>query len=136
MTFTAGFPIRFAHCDMAGIAYYPRLLELCDAAIEQWCADVLHVPRATMHGDLALAMPTVELTINFAAPCRLGERLDIAVAVTALGRTSLNLVLDGSCAGAPRFRIRLVQVLTGNGTIRPRPWPEDWRRRIVVEDKA
>ena len=28
-------PLRFAHCDPAGIAYYPRYLELCDGAIRK-----------------------------------------------------------------------------------------------------
>ena len=32
MTFTTRTPLRFAHCDPAGIAYYPRYFEIVDAA--------------------------------------------------------------------------------------------------------
>src|SRR3546814_2977606 len=73
-------PVRFAHCDPAGIAYFPRLFELVDAAVEEWTAAAVGVARAEMHGPLRLGLPTVDLHATFAAPCRLGETLEIAVA--------------------------------------------------------
>ncbi len=123
-------PVRFAHCDAAGIAYFPRLFELVDAAIEDWTAAVL-VPRAQMHGPLRLGLPTVELTAQFAAPCRLGEVLDVAVGVEAAGTTSVTLTAAATVAGAGRFTARLRQVLMNLDTARPTPWPGEWRARLA-----
>ena len=120
-------PLRFAHCDAAGIGYYPRYLELCDAAIEDWTAAVLHVSRRTMHCEMQLALPTVQMNATFERPGRLGDRLDFQLTVERLGRTSVALLANVTSRGEPRFRIDFVQVLTCMTTMRPKPWPDEWR---------
>lgn len=133
MTFRRTYPLRFAHCDPAGIAYYPKLFELCDAAIEDWSADVLGVPRRVMHLELDLALPTVTLEAEFNAVSRLGDLLDIALDVTALGTASINLRAEVSCAGERRFAIRYRQVLMRMQTNAAEPWPAEWRARMEGE---
>ncbi|MBY8821430.1 acyl-CoA thioesterase [Sphingomonas colocasiae] len=128
--FRATYPLRFAHCDPAGIAYYPRYFELCDAAIEDWTAEVIGISRREMHLDLGLGMPTVDLKASFAAPSRLGDLLDIAVAVERVGRSSVALALDISCAGEARFAVNYVQVLTSLTESRSVPWPDHLLQRL------
>ena len=122
--------VRFAHCDPAGIAYFPRLFELVDAAVEEWTAQLL-VPRAELHGARRLGLPTVDLAARFAAPCRLGELLDIAVAHGAVGASSVVLTATATVAGAPRFTATLKQVLMNLDTARAAPWPAEWRARLA-----
>lgn len=129
----AQYPVRFAHCDPAGIAYYPRLFEVCDAAIEDWCAQVLGVPRRVMHLELGLGMPTVDLHARFIAPCRLGEILDIEIAIGRIGGSSIDLTARVSCGGAPRFEVDYTQVLMTLAEARATPWPEAWRTIIESE---
>jgi 4-hydroxybenzoyl-CoA thioesterase len=138
MSFSAAYPLRFAHCDMAGIAYYPRLFELVDAAVEDWTAATLGMDRRTMHGDLGLGLPTVDLHADFIAPARLGETLDIAVVATRLGDSSAGFRIEATVDGAPRFTVRATQVLMHLGSKRPHPWPDDLRRRIaaILEPEA
>lgn len=121
--------IRFADCDPAGIAYYPRCFELCDGVVEDWCEAVL-VPRRVLHLEMGLALPTVDLQATFTTPCRLGEWLEIVLAVHAIGRTSVQLSVEASCAGKPRFAVRYVQVLMSMAEARAVAWPEEWRERI------
>jgi 4-hydroxybenzoyl-CoA thioesterase len=121
--------IRFAHCDPAGIAYYPRYFELCDGAIEDWTEAVL-VPRRLLHLELGLALPTVDLHATFRAPSRLGDWLDIAIVVHCVGRTSLQLSTVAHCGEEERFSTRYTQVLMRMSDARPVPWPEEWRMRI------
>lgn len=128
--FRVTYPLRFAHCDPAGIAYYPRYFELCDAAIEDWTAEMLGVSRREMHLDMGLGMPTVDLKARFSAPSRLGDLLDIAVAVERVGRTSVALALDIRCAGVPRFSVQYVQVLTSLAETRAVPWPDHLLQRL------
>lgn len=134
--FRVSFPLRFAHCDPAGIGYYPRYLELCDAAIEEWTEAVIGASRRTMHMELKLGLPTVDLRAQFARPSRLGDLLDIDIAVRSIGRSSIELGADVSCGGEPRFRIEFTQVLTCIETMRAKPWPGDWRERLMsVEEE-
>ncbi len=128
--FSVTYPLRFAHCDPAGIAYYPRYFELCDAAIEDWTAAVLGVSRREMHMDMGLGLPTADLKASFTVPSRLGDLLDISVAVERVGRSSVDLALDILCAGEPRFTVRYTQVLITMAEGRSTPWPQDMLQRL------
>ncbi len=130
MTFTAQTPLRFAHCDPAGIAYYPRYFEIMDAAVEDWTEVALGVSRAAMHRDMALGTPAVALDASFAAISRHGDLLDVAIAVGAIGRTSLTLRATVTSGGEPRFTANLKIVLMDLKTMRARPWPDEWRIRL------
>ena len=133
MTFRRTYPLRFAHCDPAGIAYYPRYFEICDGAIEDWTAERLGVPRREMHGDMGLALPTVTLEAEFTAVSRLGDPLDVAVDVTGVGRSSVDLRAAVASGGEPRFAVRYRQVLIEMAGGASRPWPDAWRERLEKE---
>ena len=128
--FNARYRIRFAHCDPAGIAYYPRYFEICDGAVEDWCEQRLGVPRRRMHLEMNLGMPTVDLQASFVAPSRLGDWLDIALSVDVLGASSVTLLVRACCEGEERFTLRLKQVLMKLDVARSTPWPDDWRRLL------
>lgn len=130
MTFRVSLPVRFADCDPAGIAYFPRLLALVDAAVEDWTAQALGVDRQRLHAGMRLGLPTVTLETEFLAPARLGDRLAFDVRVTRVGTTSLALAVSAAIDDRICLEARLVQVLTHLDTMRPSPWPESWRARI------
>jgi 4-hydroxybenzoyl-CoA thioesterase len=129
--FRASFPLRFAHCDFAGIAYYTRYFELCDATIEDWTAQVLGIDQRAMHEALGLGLPMVELRASFAAPGRLGDMLDIDVAVTRIGTSSVDLALAITCDGTPRFTVSHTQVLMNLAEARAVPWPDAMRAALT-----
>jgi 4-hydroxybenzoyl-CoA thioesterase len=129
-SFRGSYPLRFAHCDPAGIAYYPRYFEICDGAIEDWTEVAIGVSRAEMHMERRLALPTVALEATFSAPGRLGDLLDIEVYTEEVGRTSLRLGVEVSTGGEPRFSVKYTQVLVSMDTGRPVPWPQAWQERL------
>jgi 4-hydroxybenzoyl-CoA thioesterase len=131
--FQVSYPLRFAHCDPAGIAYYPRCLELCDAAIEDWTPAVLGDDRRTMHMSRGLGLPTVSLASTFTAPSKLGDLLDFAVKLTRVGRSSIDLEVEVTCEGAPRFTVRLTQVLIALAGGTSQPWRPEYRQRLELE---
>ncbi len=133
MTFSRTYPLRFAHCDPAGIAYYPRYFEICDGAIEDWTEAVIGVPRRVMHLDMGLALPTVTLDAEFTAVSRLGDPLDIAIEVTSVGNSSVGLRAEVSSNGEQRFAVRYKQVLMTMVTGEAMPWPDEWRARLAGE---
>ena len=130
MSFTMQTPLRFAHCDPAGIAYYPRYFEIVDAAVEDWTEAALGVSRAAMHRDMALGTPAVELHASFAAISRHGDLLDVAIAVGEVGRTSLTLDATVTSSGDLRFEVTLKIVLMDLTVMKAKPWPDDWRARL------
>ena len=131
MSFAVSLPVRFADCDPAGIAYYPRMLALVDAAIEDWTAAAIGVTRAAMHMEQRLGLPTVDLHAVFAKPCRLGDVLDIGVTTGMLGNSSIALTVRADVAGEARYTGELKQVLMNIDTGRATPWPAAWRERLA-----
>lgn len=128
--FAAQQRLRFAHCDPAGIAYYPRYFELCDGVIEDWTETVLGVSRRKLHLELGYALPTVDLQADFTAVSRLGDWLDFDLEVVDLGRSSIGLRIDVFSSSERRFGVRYKQVLIDMATTRAIAWPDEWRKRI------
>jgi 4-hydroxybenzoyl-CoA thioesterase len=123
--------LRFAHCDPAGIAYYPRYFELCDAVIEDWTEQVVGIGRRKLHLELGYALPTVDLQADFTAVSRLGDWLDFSLTALDLGRSSVWLGIDVTSNGERRFGVRYKQVLIDMAKTQSIPWPEEWRARIA-----
>jgi 4-hydroxybenzoyl-CoA thioesterase len=69
--FVAEIPVRFAHCDTAGIVFYPRYFEMFSGVVEDWCADGLGVSFRELHLEQGLGLPTVHIETDFAAPSQL-----------------------------------------------------------------
>lgn len=129
-TFRLTTPLRFAHCDSAGIAYYPRYFELCDAAVEDWTHFALGVTRRVLHMEFKLALPTVDLHATFSAPSYLGDLLEISLAVVRVGNSSVLLNVEVASDGQKRFRAVQTQVLTDMRTMKSQRWPAEWRKRL------
>lgn len=130
MSWSRAYPLRFSHCDPAGIGYYPRLLELCDNAIEDWTGDALGVTRRELESTLQRGTPTVRLSVDFAAMCRHGDMLDVAIAVRGVGASSLDLLVMVSCGGEHRFAAEYTLALVDQARARATAWPDAWRARL------
>lgn len=131
--------VRFGHCDPAGIVFYPRYFDLLHEAKEDWLRDGVGVPLPTLIGGHRRGLPIVRLAADFVAPSRLGESLDIGVAVARLGRTSLHVDYDVRCGGAPRMKAQTVLVHMGLDDGRPLPLDDALRAglaRFLAEGAA
>jgi 4-hydroxybenzoyl-CoA thioesterase len=102
--------IRFQDCDPAGIVYYPNFLDKAEAAIEDWMSRVLGESYREWIFAERRGMPRVRVACDFLKPCRMGERLILALYLHKLGRTSMELAVRGSVAGEERLKISLVLV--------------------------
>ena len=91
--------LRFADCDPAGIAFYPRLLEHVNGVVEDWCDGPLDYNFRKMHETHHRGLPTVALNVEFQRPARLGDRMDWQLTVKALNRSSMTLSIVASDPG-------------------------------------
>src|ERR1700689_3212975 len=88
--------IRFAHCDPAGIVFYPRYLEMFNDLVEDWCREKLGIPFTSLISS-GKGLPTARIEVDFLAPSRMGDVLQASLLVRAIGRSSIRIeiVLQG-----------------------------------------
>ncbi len=119
--------VRFAHCDPAGIVFFPQYLVMLNTLHERWFGEALGVPYSQYIGTRRLGLPTVRLECDFTAVSQLGDRLRQRLSVAKLGRTSLELAVEFDCEGELRARFRQVLVCTSLATHKSYPLPDDLR---------
>lgn len=122
--------IRFAHCDPAGIVFYPRYIELCVEAVEDWFNQGLGVSFQTLHEDYRLGIPAVNLEVNFITPSRHGDLLDFLLSVAHIGNSSMTLDVIVECDGQRRFRERIKVVLVNLDSMKSVPIGDPWRGKF------
>lgn len=128
--------IRFAHCDPAGIVFYPQVLVLFNALVEDWVSEGLGISYSALIGERRIGLPTVRLEVDFRAVSRMGETLGFALEVERLGGRSLTLALQvlgpAGPDGAPVLRVGARQVLvsTDLDSHRAIALPADLRRAV------
>lgn len=125
--FTTSILVRFGDLDAAGIAYYPNLVDFLHEAFEDFFRGHVGRPFPEVYAE-GLGFPTVKVEMEFVAPVRYGDSVDVAVAVERLGRSSVQIRYEGSVKGRPVFHARNIAVVVDMKTFRPLPLP-DWLRQ-------
>jgi 4-hydroxybenzoyl-CoA thioesterase len=128
--FERDYPIRFSHCDPAGIVYYPQYLVLFNHLVEDWFTEGLGVCYADMLGARRIGLPIVRLECDFRAISRMGETLRFGLAVERAGGKSLTLALDARSGEAQRVAARQVLVFTSLDTHQAIDIPADVRAAL------
>lgn len=129
MIYTKQQLIRFAHCDFAGIVFYPRYFEMLNDLVEDWFSEELNYSFAAMHENNGV--PTINLQVQFKAPARIGDVITKSLWINNIGKSSLNfgykfckneeILLEGDAT--------LVHIQKIDGGIKSIPWP------ILVHEK-
>lgn len=127
--FSTELSIRFRHCDLAGIVFYPRYVELLNDVVEDWFT-AMGLPFGALL-ERGLAAPMAALDVQFQKPSRLGETLAALLEVERIGRTSCRIMvrLVGPDA-VQRVTFRATMVSAALVEIRPQPWPDILRQEM------
>ena len=128
--FTRTVPIRFSHCDPAGIVYFPHYFDMFNGLIEDWYTEQLGVDYAELILNDRHGFPFVHIETDFKLPSRMGEHLDLTLLVERVGRSSLSVVIVGHLAGIERLRARLVTALVSLTTHRSIEIPDALRGKF------
>jgi 4-hydroxybenzoyl-CoA thioesterase len=126
-------PIRFSHCDPAGVLYFPHVFDFVNAAMEDWFAGRLGLPFHVLHLEQRRGNPVVRTHCEFVTPCRFGETLALDLEPVVVGRSSIETRMSGTVAGAPRFRVRHKTAMMSMETMRAIPLPDEVRARAAAE---
>lgn len=133
MVFERNKRIRFAHCDPAGIVFYPRYVELFNEVVEDWFEEGLGVGFHALHEERRLGVPTVRLEVEYLVPSRYGDVLTFRLQVTKIGNASAELEIGAWSGEQLRVRGQLKFVLASMEDLRPVAISEDfWRPKFAA----
>lgn len=127
--FTRTVPVRFSHCDPAGIVYFPHYFDLFNGLIEDWYTEQLG-EYAKLILDDRHGFPFVHIETDFKIPSRMGEHLDLTLLLERIGRSSLSVVIVGHLSGVERLRARLITAMTSLETQQSVELPSALRHRF------
>jgi YbgC/YbaW family acyl-CoA thioester hydrolase len=123
--------VRFGDLDAAGIAYYPRLVNFLHVTFEDFFAGHVGTPYPQVFRE-GLAFPTVKVEMEYLSPVHYGDRVNVALVIEKLGRSSVQIRYEGSVEGRPVFKARQVAVVVDMGTFKPVPLPDWLRERFLA----
>ncbi|AWK85277.1 acyl-CoA thioesterase [Azospirillum thermophilum] len=129
-------PIRFSHTDPAGIVYFPVYFDMFNGVVEDWFTHGLGINYADLIVERRIGLPIVHAECDFVIPSRMGETLTLGVMIERIGRSSIDLRINGEVGGAVRLCGRLTVVATaleGFGSI---PLPDDLRASLQAYQTA
>lgn len=134
--FVSRFRVEWAHCDAAGIVFYPHFYTWFDQGTER-----LFSANGLSYAELDAAfgvsgMPLVETGASYRAPCRLGARIALASRLGEIsGRTFVvrhRVALDDGATALEGFERRVMVRRDPDSPkgIRAVAFPEEARARF------
>ena len=119
MVYAQQIRVRYAECDLQGVVFNANYLVYVDDIIEQWLESALEP------GQLDYMVKKVQ--VEWDAPARRGDRIDLTAAVTRWGRTSFDVTVRGEVTGRGIFTAVLTAISVTPGTHTPTPVPDEVR---------
>jgi acyl-CoA thioester hydrolase len=117
--------VRYGECDVQGVVFNAHYLAYFDTSInELW--RTAYGSYQTMLDD-GLDIVLAEARLRFLRPARFEDELELAVAVTHLGNTSLRTLHSVRCAGELLAEGELRHVMVQRGSALKTPIPA-WMR--------
>jgi 4-hydroxybenzoyl-CoA thioesterase len=123
-------PIRFHHCDPAGIVFYPQYFVLMNELVEDWFNDGLGIDFARFHAIDRLGIPMAHIDCDFLSPSTMGDVLRFRLAVSKIGTSALTLNIEARAGEGVRVRATQVVVLVSLDSHRPVPIPPELRTKL------
>ena len=92
---TFRFPVRvyYENTDAAGVVYYANYLRFMERARTEWLS-ALGFELAALEREHGIAFAVHHVDIRYHQPARLGDRLEVTVAITERGRARMIAVQE------------------------------------------
>ncbi|TAG32347.1 MAG: acyl-CoA thioesterase [Polaromonas sp.] len=121
--------MRFHHCDPAGIVFYPQFFYLLHEAQEDFLAHIGFPEHEMIHAGYGV--PIVDLKTQFLGMCRNGDAVDITLALSNIGNSSLAMNYEVTGGGHVRLRASGVVVYSKVPDGKPQRLPDDLRAALL-----
>lgn len=118
--------VRYGELDPQGVVFNANYLAFCDDAMDCWIRDRVPEGLEALGHDLMLKKAVLE----WHAPARLGDLLEIAVSVVRWGHTSFDVRFTGQMPWGVCVTASITYVGVRHGTNTPLPLPTEVRSRL------
>jgi acyl-CoA thioester hydrolase len=123
--FTTDVGVRYSDIDSMGHVNNAVYATYCEQARMEYLAEVLGVSGA----DPGMVLAHLEL--DYERPIVLEDDVTVAVAVTAVGRSSFQMLHEVRANDDVAASATSTQVVVDPETKKPTPIPDEWRRQLV-----
>lgn len=117
--------VRYGEVDQQGVAFNAHYLAWCDDALEVWFGATGLRAKA-----LGWDCMVVKAVLEWSSAASSGDHVDLDVAVTRWGRTSLDIAYTGTIEERPLFSALVTYVGVRSGTTEPIPPPDEVRAAL------
>ena len=128
--FTRSVPVRFSHCDPAGIVYFPHYFDMFNGLIEDWYTQELGYEYADLIVGNRYGFPFVHIECDFRVPSRMGDVINLSLLVERVGSSSLGIVIICHQNEIERLRARMINAMISLETHKTVPLPQGLREAI------
>lgn len=126
--------VRWSEIDMQAIVFNGHYLNYFDVAFtEYWRATSL--PDVIAQAEAGLEMFARKATIEYHAPARFDDLLDIGVRCAELGRTSMRFALEIYRGDDLLVAGEMLYVYADSRARKSEPVPASWRERLIAFEK-
>lgn len=129
--YTFSQPLRFGHCDVAGIVALAPFFDIVNATVEDWFQHGLEQPFDAFHLEHGYGNPIVSTGGEFLRACRYGEMMTLELAVAGLGRSSIELQISAKVNGEERMRVRHKTAMIDMDSFRATAIPQAMRAKML-----
>lgn len=126
--------VRWAEADMQGIVFNGHYLTYFDVAFTEYWRTV-ELPGPLQQADDGREMFARKATIEYHAPARFDDVLDIGVRCAAFGRSSMRYVIEIHRGDEHLISGELVYVYADTTVRKGTPIPDAWRQTITRFEK-
>jgi len=134
--FTTTIQVRFGHVDPAGIAYYPRIFDYVHEVYEELWEHHVGVRYYKLLLEDRIGFPLVHSDVDFRAPLRFGDRPEVTVTCTHLGRSSIALRYVFRLGGVVCVDARMTTVCTDLKVMKSIELPAAFRAKFELIQEA
>jgi 4-hydroxybenzoyl-CoA thioesterase len=121
--FTRSVPVRFSHCDPAGIVYFPHYFDMFNGLMEDWYTQELGYDYAELIMGSQYGFPFVHIECDFKVPSRMGDIINLTLLV-------LGIAIVCHQNGIERLCARIVTAMMSLETRKAVPLPQALRDAI------
>lgn len=127
--------VRWSEVDMQGIVFNGNYLNYFDVAFtEYWRKTGL--PDVIAQAETGLEMFARKATIEYHAPARFDDVLDIGVRCAELGRSSMRFILEIYLDDQLLVSGEMTYVYADSRVRKSTPVPDQWRERLSAMEKS
>lgn len=126
-TFTVSREIRFSDSDPAGIVFYAEFFRMFNDLFEDWLVKRLGIDFADQFQNEQRMFPLVHVEVDFKEARRMGQKMDLSLILTKLGRSSICYDIMGHDDGLEILRGSFVTCIASKKSMRTIKIPAEFR---------